>query len=153
MEYSTHFFYRQFLYLVLKPVFALYPLTLKFSPPYQLKPDLPLCKPSACISNLYLHNALYAFISAFSMLCSYSFCNALNSCIGFSYSDHPSIAGGLAISFTGAYYCIVKAGIPYRDPQLELQIQYAVNIFLEQPCPIILFFVSHFCQTGILQYS
>ena len=40
------------------------------------------------ISSLYLHNALYAFISAFSMLRSYCFCNALNSCISFSYLAH-----------------------------------------------------------------
>lgn len=28
----------------------------------------------------------------------------------------------------GAYYCVIKAGIPYQDPPLELQIQYAVNM-------------------------
>lgn len=30
--------------------------------------------------------------------------------------------------FIGAYYSIFKAGIPYQDPPLELQIQYAVNM-------------------------
>ena len=29
--------------------------------------------------------------------------------------------------FTGIYYCVIKAGIPYQDPPLELQIQYTIN--------------------------
>lgn len=37
------------------------------------------------------------------------------------------LAGGI-IFFTGLYYEIIKAGIPYQDPTLELQIQYAVNM-------------------------
>lgn len=37
------------------------------------------------------------------------------------------LAGGI-IFFTGLYYEILKAGIPYQDPTLELQIQYAVNM-------------------------
>lgn len=36
------------------------------------------------------------------------------------------IAGGI-ILLTGLYYSIIKAGIPYQDPPLELQIKYAVN--------------------------
>lgn len=36
-------------------------------------------------------------------------------------------AGGI-VFFIGLYYWIVKAGIPYQDPPLELQIQYAVNL-------------------------
>lgn len=47
------------------------------------------------------------------------------------------LLSGIIILFTGAYYCIVKAGVPYRDPQLELQIQYAVNVIF-----IFLFFIS-----------
>ena len=26
--------------------------------------------------------------------------------------------------------CVIKAGIPYQDPTLELQIQYAVNMII-----------------------
>lgn len=37
------------------------------------------------------------------------------------------LAGGI-IFFIGAYYSVIKAGIPYQDPPLELQIQYAVNM-------------------------
>ena len=35
---------------------------------------------------------------------------------------------GLIVLLIGLYYAIVKAGIPYQDPPLELQIQYAVNM-------------------------
>ncbi len=38
------------------------------------------------------------------------------------------IMAGMIVLFTGIYYCAVKAGIPYQDPPLELQIQYAVNM-------------------------
>lgn len=38
------------------------------------------------------------------------------------------LLAGVIMLFTGAYYYVVKAGIPYQDPPLELQIQYAVNI-------------------------
>lgn len=38
------------------------------------------------------------------------------------------LLAGAIMLFTGAYYCVVKAGIPYQDPSLELQIQYAVNM-------------------------
>ena len=37
------------------------------------------------------------------------------------------LAGGI-IFFIGAYYCVVKAGIPFQDPPLEPQIQYAVHM-------------------------
>lgn len=37
------------------------------------------------------------------------------------------LAGGI-LFFTGLYYVIIKAGIPYQDPTLEIQIQYAVNM-------------------------
>lgn len=38
------------------------------------------------------------------------------------------ILAGIIILCTGMYYCVIKAGIPYQDPPLELQIQYAVNM-------------------------
>ena len=38
------------------------------------------------------------------------------------------ILAGVIIFFIGLYYEIIKAGIPYQDPPLELQIQYAVNM-------------------------
>lgn len=37
------------------------------------------------------------------------------------------MTGGI-ILLIGLYYSMVKAGIPYQDPPLELQIQYAVNL-------------------------
>ncbi len=38
------------------------------------------------------------------------------------------LLAGIFILFTGAYYCVIKAGIPSQDPPLELQIQYAINM-------------------------
>ena len=38
------------------------------------------------------------------------------------------LLAGVIILLIAAYYSIVKAGIPYQDPPLELQIQYAVNM-------------------------
>ena len=38
------------------------------------------------------------------------------------------ILAGVIILLIGAYYLVVKAGIPYQDPPLELQIKYAVNM-------------------------
>lgn len=38
------------------------------------------------------------------------------------------ILAGVIVFFIGLYYSIVKAGIPYQDPPLELQIKYAVNM-------------------------
>lgn len=35
------------------------------------------------------------------------------------------LAGGI-VFFIGLYYWVIKAGIPYQDPPLELQIQYAI---------------------------
>lgn len=37
------------------------------------------------------------------------------------------IIAGVIILFIGLYYSVIKAGIPYQDPPLELQIKYAVN--------------------------
>ncbi|MDE7271546.1 MAG: hypothetical protein K2N95_00555 [Lachnospiraceae bacterium] len=39
-----------------------------------------------------------------------------------------AILAGVILFFIGAYYCVIKAGIPYQDPPLELQIEYAVNM-------------------------
>lgn len=38
------------------------------------------------------------------------------------------ILAGMIILFIGLCYVVVKAGIPYQDPPLELQIKYAVNM-------------------------
>lgn len=38
------------------------------------------------------------------------------------------IYAGIIILLIGMYYWIIKAGIPYQDPPLELQIQYAVHM-------------------------
>lgn len=38
------------------------------------------------------------------------------------------IISGIIILFIGLYYWAVKGGIPYQDPPIELQIQYAVNM-------------------------
>lgn len=37
------------------------------------------------------------------------------------------IMAGVILLFIGLYYSVIKAGIPYQDPPLELQIKYAVN--------------------------
>lgn len=39
-----------------------------------------------------------------------------------------AILSGVIILLIGLYYYVIKAGIPYQDPTLELQIQYAVNL-------------------------
>lgn len=38
------------------------------------------------------------------------------------------ILAGVIIFLVGLYYSIIKAGIPYQDPPLELQINYAINM-------------------------
>lgn len=38
------------------------------------------------------------------------------------------IMAGVNVLFIGLYYSMIKAGIPYQDPPLELQIKYAINI-------------------------
>lgn len=48
----------------------------------------------------------------------YYLCQAINA----------TVLAGVIILFIGIYYCAIKAGIPYQDPPLELQIQYAVNM-------------------------
>ena len=37
------------------------------------------------------------------------------------------LAAGVIILMIGLYYLVVKAGIPYQDPTVEMQIQYAIN--------------------------
>lgn len=38
------------------------------------------------------------------------------------------ILAGIILLVIGLYYSMIKAGIPYQDPPLELQIQYAINM-------------------------
>ena len=38
------------------------------------------------------------------------------------------ILAGVIILLIGLYYSVIKAGIPYQDPPLELQINYAINM-------------------------
>lgn len=37
------------------------------------------------------------------------------------------IIAGIIIWLIGLYYAMIKAGIPYQDPPLDLQIQYEVH--------------------------
>lgn len=46
----------------------------------------------------------------------------------FCQTTNAVLLAGIIMLFTGIYYCVIKAGIPYQDPPLELQIQYAVNM-------------------------
>lgn len=38
------------------------------------------------------------------------------------------ILAGVILFLIGLYYWIIKSGIPYQDPTIELQIQYTVNM-------------------------
>lgn len=38
------------------------------------------------------------------------------------------ILAGIILYVMGLYYSMIKAGIPYQDPPLELQIRYAINM-------------------------
>ena len=38
-----------------------------------------------------------------------------------------AVLAGAIMFFIGAHYSIVKAGIPYQDPTVEMQIKYAIN--------------------------
>ena len=38
------------------------------------------------------------------------------------------IIAGAVIMLIGLYYLIIKAGIPYQDPTVEMQIQYEINM-------------------------
>ncbi len=40
---------------------------------------------------------------------------------------NAAILAGIIILFTGIYYCVIKAGIPYQDPPLELQHKNGTN--------------------------
>ena len=37
------------------------------------------------------------------------------------------IIAGIIILFIGLYYSIIKSGIPYQDPPMDLWIQYEIN--------------------------
>ena len=38
------------------------------------------------------------------------------------------IIAGLIMLIIGLYYLVIKAGIPYQDPTVEMQIQYSINM-------------------------
>lgn len=38
------------------------------------------------------------------------------------------LLAGILLCLMGLYYSVIKAGIPYQDPPLELQIQYAIHM-------------------------
>lgn len=38
------------------------------------------------------------------------------------------ILAGVVLFFIGLYYWMIRAGIPYQDPPIELQMQYAVDM-------------------------
>ena len=38
------------------------------------------------------------------------------------------ILAGVILIFMGLYYWMIKAGIPYQDPTLEMQIQYTIDL-------------------------
>lgn len=38
---------------------------------------------------------------------------------------HSLLLSGILLLVIGAYLCIVKAGLPYADPTLEMQIKYS----------------------------
>ncbi|MDE5598499.1 MAG: hypothetical protein K2J04_11815 [Lachnospiraceae bacterium] len=38
------------------------------------------------------------------------------------------ILAGVILLFMGLYYGMIKAGIPYQDPTLEMQIQYTIDL-------------------------
>ncbi|MCI8748130.1 MAG: hypothetical protein HFH67_09720 [Lachnospiraceae bacterium] len=42
-------------------------------------------------------------------------------------SVNSIIIAGIIICFTGLYYSVFKAGIPYQDAPLDLKIQYEIN--------------------------
>ena len=39
-----------------------------------------------------------------------------------------ALSGGLVMALIGAYYAVVRAGVPYQDPTVEMQIHYAVQL-------------------------
>lgn len=39
-----------------------------------------------------------------------------------------AFSGGLVMALIGAYYAVVRAGIPYQDPTVEMQISYAIDM-------------------------
>ena len=47
-------------------------------------------------------------------------------CIFHKISSAALLAGSI-ILVIGLYYLIIKAGIPYQDPTVEMQVQYAIH--------------------------
>lgn len=45
---------------------------------------------------------------------------------------HSMILAGVIVLCVGVYYLIIKAGIPYQDPDLKLQIQYSIHMGIGQ---------------------
>lgn len=46
----------------------------------------------------------------------------------FRQTINAIIISGIIILIIGLYYSIIKAGIPYQDPPLDLWIQYETNV-------------------------
>lgn len=64
------------------------------------------------------------------------------------------ILSGLIIMLIGLYYSVIKAGIPYQDPPLELQIKYAVNMEIGNvllKTGAIIFFISGIVRLLLLR--
>lgn len=71
------------------------------------------------------------------------------------------IMAGIIILITGLYYLMVKAGIPYQNPPLDLRIKYTVNMsigetlsgigFKTMLCGIIIRLVSKLMRKKVLK--
>ena len=65
------------------------------------------------------------------------------------------IIAGLIMLIIGLYYLVIKAGIPYQDPTVEMQIQYSINMGIGDTLTLTGFILSVFgliCRivTGII---
>lgn len=45
----------------------------------------------------------------------------------FRETSNAVLLSGLIILVIGLYYLVIKAGIPYQDPTVEMQVQYAIH--------------------------
>ena len=54
------------------------------------------------------------------------------------------IIAGMIILMIGLYYAILKAGIPYQDAPLDLQIQYTVDAGIGK-----ILTITGFCMTAV----
>ncbi|MEY8393542.1 hypothetical protein AALB64_01710 [Lachnospiraceae bacterium 45-P1] len=45
---------------------------------------------------------------------------------GLCLASSAVLLAGIFMALMGLYYWVIKAGLPYQDPPLELQIQYAI---------------------------